>query len=148
MSHVIVQFFVAEEAFMTELAEGMYTTLNLFFWHTLLLSTLGGGKMYEVLGGRVQRMFVWEYFLVADAEVTVKCIQTIRDRRGQIGAHHMNFLWTPRTCSLRSFQPVAMWSQEESGQLKRSRTKVSCIISSVSNDITNFSSLNGVFSGV
>jgi hypothetical protein len=40
MSHVIVQFFVTEEAFVTELAEGMYTTLNLFFWHALLLSTL------------------------------------------------------------------------------------------------------------
>jgi hypothetical protein len=145
---VIVQFFVAEVAFMTELAEGMYTTLNLLFWHALLLSTLDGGKMSEVLGRRVQRMFVWEDFLVADAEVTVVCIQAITERCGQIRAHHMNFLWTPRTCNLRSFQPVAMWSQEESGQLKRSRTKESCIISSVSNDIANFSSLNGVFSGV
>ena len=104
---MVVQFFVAEVAFTTELAEGMYTALNLFFWHALLLSTLGGGKMGEVLGGRVQRMFVWEDFLVADAEVTVECIQTIMDRSGQIGAHHMNFLWTLRTCSLRSFQPVA-----------------------------------------
>lgn len=67
MSHVVVQFFVAEEAFMTELAEGMYTTLDLFFWYSLLLSTLGGGKMSEVLGGCVQRMFMWEDFLVADA---------------------------------------------------------------------------------
>ena len=58
MSHVIVQFFVAEEAFMTELAQGMYTTLNLFFWHALLLSTLSGGKVGEVLWGRVQCMFV------------------------------------------------------------------------------------------
>lgn len=58
MSHVIVQFFIAEEAFMTELAEGMYTTLNLFFRHAFLLSTLGGGKMNEVLGRRIQRMFV------------------------------------------------------------------------------------------
>jgi hypothetical protein len=67
MSHVIVQFFVAEEAFMTELAKGMYTTLNLFFWHSLLLSTLRGGKMCEVLGGCVQRMFVWEDLLVVNA---------------------------------------------------------------------------------
>lgn len=74
MSHVIVQFFVTEQAFMAELAEGMYTTLNLFFWPALLLSTLGGGKMDEVLGGRVQRMFVWEDFLVAYAKVTVDCI--------------------------------------------------------------------------
>lgn len=64
--------------------------------------------MNEVLGGRVQRVFVWEDLLVADAEVTVESIQTIADRLGQINAHHMNFLWTPRTCSLRSFQPVAM----------------------------------------
>jgi hypothetical protein len=53
MPHVIVQFFVTEQAFMTELAEGMYTTLDLFFWHALLLSTLGGGKMNEILGRRV-----------------------------------------------------------------------------------------------
>ena len=36
----------------------MYATLNLLFWHALLLSTLGGGEMNEVLGGRIQRMFV------------------------------------------------------------------------------------------
>ena len=36
MSHVVVQFFVAKEAFMTELAEGMYTPLNLFFRRALL----------------------------------------------------------------------------------------------------------------
>ena len=53
MSHVIVQFFVTEEAFVTELAKGMYTTLNLFFRRALLLPTLGGGKVSEVLGGRV-----------------------------------------------------------------------------------------------
>jgi hypothetical protein len=58
MPHVIVQFFVTKEAFMAELAEGVYTSLNLFFWQALLWSTLGRGKMYSVLGGRVQRMFV------------------------------------------------------------------------------------------
>jgi hypothetical protein len=79
MSHVIVQFFVAEQAFMTELAEGMYTTFNLFFWPAFLLSTLGRGKMNEVLGGRVQRMLVWEDLLVAYAEVTVDSIQIIAE---------------------------------------------------------------------
>jgi hypothetical protein len=58
MSHVVVQFFVAKEAFMAELAEGMYTTLNLFIRHSFLWSTLGRGKMNEVLGRRVQHMFV------------------------------------------------------------------------------------------
>jgi hypothetical protein len=70
MSHMVIQFFVAKEAFMAELAEGMYTTLDLLFWHALLWSTLGRGKMCEVLGGRVQRMFVWEDFLVVDTQVT------------------------------------------------------------------------------
>ncbi len=71
MSHVIVQIFVAKEAFMAELAERMYTALNLFFQHNFLLSTLGGGEMGEVLGGRVQRMFVWEDLFVVDAQVTI-----------------------------------------------------------------------------
>ena len=36
-------------------------------------------------------------------------IQTVGDKRGDtFGAHHICFLWVPRTCSLRSFQPVAM----------------------------------------
>ena len=52
-SHVVVQLFVAKEAFMTELAERMYTTLDLLFRHALLWSTLGRGKMGEVLGRRV-----------------------------------------------------------------------------------------------
>jgi hypothetical protein len=58
MSHVVVQLFISKEAFMAELAEGVYTTLNLFFRRALLWSTLGRWKMCEVLGGRVQRMFV------------------------------------------------------------------------------------------
>ncbi len=58
MSHVVVKFFVAKETFMAELADGMYATLNLFFWHAFLLPTLGRGKMSVILGERVQCMFV------------------------------------------------------------------------------------------
>ena len=58
MSHVVVQFFVAKKAFVAELADGMCTTLNLFFRHSFLWATLGRGKMNEVLGRRVQHMFV------------------------------------------------------------------------------------------
>src|SRR6266702_1660296 len=41
-----------------------------------------------------------------------------------------------------------MQAQEESGQLKRNRSRDSCIISRVSNDIPSFSSSNGMSSGV
>ncbi len=53
-----VQFVVAKEAVTAELAEWMDTALNLFFQHALLLSALCGGKVSEVLGLRVQRVFV------------------------------------------------------------------------------------------
>jgi len=58
VSHVGVQFVVAKEAVTAELAEWMDTALNLFFRHAFLLSALRGGKVSEVLGLRVQRVFV------------------------------------------------------------------------------------------
>lgn len=60
MSHVRVQFVVAKEAVTTKLAEWVYTALDLVSRHAqaLLLSTLGGGKMGEVLWRCVQCMFV------------------------------------------------------------------------------------------
>ena len=47
----------------------MDTTLNLILRHTLLLSTLRRGKMGDVLGERVQRVFMREDFLVGDTQV-------------------------------------------------------------------------------
>ena len=96
----------------------MDTTLNLIFRYTLLLSTLRRGKVRYVLGERVQRVFMREDFLVGDAQVALSWVQTIGDKqRDTFGAHHICFLWVPRTCNLRSFQPVAWKSQEGSGQL-------------------------------
>jgi len=92
MSHVAVQFIVAEETFVAELAEWVYTTLNLVFRHTFLLSSVSGGKMSGILGECVQCMFVWKDFLVGNTQVAELLIRIIVDKRRQIGTHHMNLL--------------------------------------------------------
>jgi len=58
MSHVGVQLVVTKVTVTAELAERMDTTFDLIFWHALLWSTLRGGQMSEVLGWRVQRVFM------------------------------------------------------------------------------------------
>ena len=58
----------------------MDATLNLIFRHTLLLSTLHRGKMGDVLGERVQRVFMREDFLVGDTQFALSWIQTIGDK--------------------------------------------------------------------
>jgi hypothetical protein len=56
--HVGIQFVIAKEAVMAELAEWIDTTLNLFFQHALLLSVLCRGKVNKVLGLHIQHIFV------------------------------------------------------------------------------------------
>jgi hypothetical protein len=69
MSHVGVQFVVAKVAIAAELAERMDATLDLILRYALLLSALRRGKVGDVLGERVQRVFVREDLLVGDAQV-------------------------------------------------------------------------------
>jgi len=49
--------------------------------------------MGDVLGERVQRVFMQEDFLVGDAHIASSWIQTIDDKRGDMcDAHHICFL--------------------------------------------------------
>jgi hypothetical protein len=53
-----IQFVITKETFTAKVAEWMYATFHLIFWHALLLSALRRGKVGEILGRRVQGVFV------------------------------------------------------------------------------------------